>query len=378
MSEAQLPEIGEIVRLVAAERGSIAKTSQSKEAVQTFADWVADLRMHLEHLVDLKVCQMHQGEIIRYANVLRENYDCRAWELRIYEHIETSYGASENRCVKAFFPAMLRGGSYYIPCDLRDSMSGTLVRSLGWRYLAGLLALDKITALDTQRLDTMLNETERMLVGAAKSQRRLRRCLFPPAQFIEGDMTALALAPSKNNYFDSYLVSVNELPAGCMKIESVIARAKMSLHPTGQRDLRHRVFITDDISRHFVVSAAYQADDLLVLLSGDIDNLRFFILVTDIPDHNRPPDPPAFDEGRFRLSRSRLRDAFKGVAEDVSEVDCIDKNAASPTARIAPNILNFPQSTDKEDQTRVAHDEYPVLRGRFARLFFGYNGLPEH
>jgi hypothetical protein len=376
-SKSQIPELGEIVRLIAAERRSHSMAVQTRGGVQKLINWVSELWMHLEYLAELRLAHKQEHEIARYAHDLREAYDGHSWSLDRTEMVLERDAVIETGCMKAFFPSMLRRGAYYTPCDLHDDTSAPLVRSLGWRYLAALHVLDKLTALNSQGLDTMLGETEHLLVRAAKAQRRLRSCVLAPAATLAGELTALAVAPGNDKYFNSYLVSVNEFTAGSMAMGAVVARAKNALD-TAQGSIRHNILITDDIGRDSELDGTYCQHDHRIHLVGDPSDLKYFIFVSDVPDHNRPFDSAPFSEGRFRVSRSRLRDAFLGKAEELSDPGANKRSHSGWTKPFAPNVVRFPSPPVAEKVTLAeVHDDEPVLRGRIARVFFGYKGLPD-
>ena len=378
----QIPAFRGIVRLIAAEHRH--KTPPISGGVQKLAEFITELWMHIEYVAELRLARRYEAEIGRYVDDLQNIYDGYGRSLTVFANAANDWGNGTSFAeswLKAFFPTMLRGGSYYSPCEMADEKTSMLVRSLGWRFLAGLLTMNKLAAHKAERLESRLSETQHSLVGAAKAQRRLMEHVLRPREDVAGEMTALAVAPRDDEYFDSYLVSVNEFSAGSVGMKTVVARAKQALETTRHISIKHHILITDDISRDFALDGTYFQYDRQIHLVGNPDNVKFCIFVSNVPDHNRPLDPVDLSEGRFRLSRSRLRDAFLGVARDEANIHetALPISTGNRRLMLAPNLFQFPDCSGATAQDLSGEEKSDGLisRERVARVFFGYKGISD-
>jgi hypothetical protein len=128
------------------------------------------------------------------------------------------------------------------------------------------------------------------------------------------------------------------------------------------------------VSRHNCVVDAYLRKEDNIYFVGNADDMRFLIFISALPDLNRPPDPVDVNKSRFRLSKSKLRDAFLGLINEQTEV--VSLVPPPVVSQQAPTEMNLKMSrdfgeiggSDEKSNSLISHE-------RIARAFFGYKGL---
>jgi hypothetical protein len=279
--------------------------------------------------------------------------------------------------LSAISPAFLRTGRYHEACVLPDNGS-FLVRALGWRYLALQLALRRAVTRQQPR-GLCLSETENYLVLAAKSQRRILNHMFVSHDEVAGNMTALAVTAEDHESFDSFLVTVSELSDAHPGGHALLSRARDALGNSNKLNIHHCILMADSISGSSMRSSAHSNSDHRIHLIGNLDEVRYIVFVSDVPDQSRPfVDPGDLYEGRFRLNRSRLKDIFfrrpheeKGIFGEAFPM--WSKTTASTT------LDHRPASVFMSGRYLVTDGAIPdspadglISREHVARRFFGY------
>ncbi|MGJ4926694.1 hypothetical protein ACQR1I_01715 [Bradyrhizobium sp. HKCCYLS2038] len=269
--------------------------------------------------------------------------------------------------VDAVFPPMLRSGSFYEPCELLDKKAGIFVRSLGWRYLGALLAMNKLSGSDPGKLGSVLAGAEQSLVKTAKSQRRLRGLVFAPGEEPTGDLVALAVAPRHEVSFGSYLVLVTEFPLGYSCAEQVLRRARCAAAESANDRISHKIVMTDDMNTLLGDGCSNQEEN--VVLAGNPDQMRYFVFVSQIGNEGASaPAEPA--KVRFRISRDKLRDAFLGVSIVEGETVTLAPPELVRKEQDSGQFLIGPSAS--VDGTESLNSEAVIDRERIAKAFFGY------
>jgi hypothetical protein len=381
-------QFNSIVRLVVNESPS-GNPAGGAEAIQRLVDLVTELWMHVEYLMELRLSKRHEDDIRRYVDELRNNYAVlgRSPGLIPSCHATTSLPtdlSSNDDDLMVVSPTMLRGGRFHAPCDLPDERSGVFIRSLGWRYLTALVAMKKLTMLELPQVESLLAETQRALLSTARTQRRAIRHVLPAGENVAGDLTALTWTSSGEDHFVTRLICVTEFRNDGFGVEPLLSRARAVLADQEISHLNHSIWITDDMSGTFVPNRTYCQHDENINLVGNPDDGRFFIFVSDVPDHNRPSDSADRGEGRFRLNRSRLRDTFLGIVKEERDLypAHLPRTTVLPTLRLSSRGrgLSVRFGTDDvhlEPPSVTERSDTVISRQKTARVFFGYKGLTD-
>jgi hypothetical protein len=202
---------------------------------------------------------------------------------------------------------------------------------------------------------------------------------------VAGDMTALAVTPLGESGADDYLVNVSELGARVPTCAELIDRARVALKRPPKENINHNILMTSCINDNDMTVLA-QCIGNNIHVAGNFDDVRFIVVVSDVPDRNKPDDPPAAYEGRFRLDKSRLKEAFLGRTDHRSsfgirsEADWkrdLVRAVPVPAELDQPVFRSTAIQLNSEQKEEENTDDDVISRGQVAREFFGYKGLPD-
>ncbi len=350
----------------------------------------------ISSLIDLVTAACHRAEetASRYYDVANTFpvFEGLPWDdaldeiwddLHIPKGLEwTSVGTD----LTAICPTVLRTGSYHDRCKLPDA-GGFLLRALVWRYLATRLAMLR-TSQKIKGYHPLfsLDAVRRSLIHTAKTQREMLDTILMADTNVAGDMTALAVSQHAAASFNSYLVTVSELSGGDKDAFKLTSRAKFALNNVKNPEINHKVIMSDDIPSAFEYGDSYCWGDQPIHLVGNPDEVRFVFVVSGVPDNDDRPPSDEIYEGRFRLSKSGLRDAFAGLPSDEARFygGLEFYRAAYQTISIDPmypdrSVLHSAADKlglDYHAPEAVKNDSL-ISRSKVAREFFGYKGLAE-
>jgi hypothetical protein len=215
---------------------------------------------------------------------------------------------------------------------------------------------------------------------------------------------------------DAHLITINQLCDLYLHNETdLVACAKDVLRCKDIDGTINNIVMLDSAELLSRKHRSYQVYDRNVHLVGNPDEVRFVIFVSELTETKEPTKPPeeAPYEGRFRISKSLLRDAFVGrhdkaadhpVKESVTTFlqELAAHNAIEHAGKTSwawayrPNFqlqnrrgtrAFFPQfGASASGKSSLINplvdvsggaDETLISKSRIARTFFGFKGLPD-
>lgn len=278
-------------------------------------------------------------------------------------------------------PAVLRTGRYHDDCALPDH-GGFMLRTLTWRYLAATLAVYRASWPGSQEQRSFdIDDARRSLIFAAKNQREMLEALHVDPMRIAGDFTGLAITLSTDEKIESFVVTIREIDCD-VSSRLLSETATNALAASGERMINHDILLTGSIS-NTAMNVIPSSLGRHVHLVGNPDEVRFIVVVSDVPDHIKVNQPAAKSEGRFRLSKSRLRDALLGRASSVFDRDWLAGSKSNSATRfgMVPKVINSPVALElnvlkfQDQGTPEGQSEPSISRTRMAQLFSGYKYL---
>jgi hypothetical protein len=225
-------------------------------------------------------------------------------------------------CFIALFHPIMRKCYDTVSCNQRD-VGDMLSGAATWRYLSmrfAQLCAERGVGLGRQEMDdaNYLEASEAIassLLRTAKLQRNfLNNLLHCDATELAGGSTTLAVKTQDSAFCRGFLVAVNDLGHLAETGSDFVVRTERALSQQNQQKVRHNILMLDSIDPRSNVNAVpRRISDHPIHLVGNSDEIRFVVVVSDVPDLLKGSlNPDEFYSGRFRLNKAHIRDVFLG------------------------------------------------------------------
>lgn len=216
-----------------------------------------------------------------------------------------------------------------------------LARVLTLRYMATRLAMHWAKQQETNTCAEIL-DAERSLVETAKAQRCVISQLYENTDYITDNTTTLAVKSQDEAPGDGYLVTVNKIRDSSPAGQNILSRARTVLFNAKKWRANHNILMFDNLenfAQHEMHESKHKVFDSNIHVIGSPEKIRYISIVSDLINANERFDPleEELNEGRFRLDKRLLKDAFLGqtslrvvAASRVSSDDSARKKASDP------------------------------------------------